>query len=83
MNIKLHGITEQIVEGAVKKGLAKTKTDAIVLGLVELDHKYKLTKYQEDEEDLTDARRILDEIKNQKKELLSLSEFKKRAKLRA
>jgi hypothetical protein len=78
MNVQLTGIADHIAESAVKKGLAKTKTDALVLGLVELDHRYKLTEYAEDQEDMADVRRILRDIQSGKEKLLTAKEFEKR-----
>lgn len=77
MNIKLSGITEEIVAGAIKAGIAKTKTDAIMVGLLELNNKYKLLERQEDEEDVRDAKRILSEIKSGKQKAYSKEEFEK------
>lgn len=81
MNIKLAGIPEQIMDGAIKAGLAKTKTDVLMLGLMELDHKYKLLEQMEDEEDLRDARRIMAEIKSGKRKVISAREFERRTGL--
>ncbi len=75
MTIRLSGIPEKIISGAIFAGLAKTKTDAITLGLLELDNKYKLLEQQEDAEDLRDAERIMAEIKQGKRTLLSAKEF--------
>ena len=79
MNIKLAGIPERIIEGAIHAGLAKTKTDAITLGLLELDHKYKLLEKLEDEEDIRESDRIMDEVKSGKQKLHSQKEFEKQA----
>lgn len=77
MNVRLEGIADRIAQGAIEKGLAKTKTDALVLGLVELDHRYKLTEYMEDKEDIADARRIVAEVQAGKQKLYTLDEFRK------
>jgi len=77
MNVKLTGIPEQIMQGAIKAGLAKTKTDALTLGLLELEHKYKLLEQLEDEEDVRDAKRILADIKSGKEKTYTLKEFEK------
>lgn len=80
MNLKLTGIAEQIMDGAVKAGLAKTKTDALMMGLIELDHHYKLLERLEDEQDVSDARRILREVKEGKQKLYSQKEFEEKLK---
>ncbi len=77
MNIKLAGIPERIIEGAIHAGLAKTKTDAITLGLLELENRYKLIEQLEDEEDVREVRRIEREIKQGKQKLHSQKEFEK------
>jgi hypothetical protein len=82
MNIRLDGIPENIVLGAIKSGLAKTKTDAILMGLMELDNKYSLLERIEDEEDVREAKRILAEIKSGKQKLISLEEFQRRTGMR-
>lgn len=78
MNVKLTGITEEIVAGAIKFGLAKTKTDAIVIGLLELNNRYKLLERKEAREDVKDAKRILREIKSGKQKIYSRKEFEKK-----
>jgi len=82
MNIRLDGIPENIVLGAIKSGLAKTKTDAILMGLMELDNRYSLLERLEDEEDVREARRILAEIKSGKQKVLSKKEFERRTGMR-
>lgn len=77
MQIKLTGYAEQIMQGAVKYGLAKTKTDALMLGLVTLDNKYKILERMEDEEDIREAERINEEIRTGKQKLYSSEEFSK------
>jgi len=78
MNVKLTGIPEQIIKGAIKAGLAKTKTDALTLGLIELENKYRLLERLEDEEDVRDAKRILSEVAEGKQKLYSAKEFEAR-----
>ncbi len=77
MQLKLTGFAEQIMQGAVKYGLAKTKTDAILLGLVALDHKYKILEKMEDDEDIRESDRILEEIRTGKQKLHTQEEFEK------
>lgn len=78
MNVKLHGIPEQIVDGAIKSGLAKTKTDALLLGLVELDNRYSLLERLEDLEDVAEIRAAARNVASGKERLLSQKEFEKR-----
>ena len=82
MNVKLAGIPEKIIEGAIGAGLAKTKTDAIVLGLIELDHKYRLLEKLEDEEDVRESRRITREVGEGRQKLYSVEEFGKETGLK-
>ena len=82
MTIKLSGLSEKIMEGAVKAGLAKTKTDAIMLGLVALDYKYSLLEQMEDAEDAREAERVSKEIKIGKQRLHSKKEFEKNTGLK-
>ncbi len=44
MNISMHfeGYTEKIIEEALRQGIAKTKAEALRLGLLELNDKYGL-----------------------------------------
>ena len=78
MNVRLEGIPEQIIASAMKLGIAKTKTDAIMLGLLALGDKYSLLERLEDEEDARDAERILREEKAGKRKLYNAKEFEKR-----
>ena len=78
MNIRLVGVPEQIIASAMKLGIAKTKTDAILLGVLALGDKYELLERLEDEEDARDLDRILREEKTSKRKLYSAKEFEKR-----
>lgn len=82
MNLKFTGIAEQIMEGAVKAGLAKTKTDALMMGLLELDHHYRLLERLEDEQDARDVDRIMREVKEGKQKLYTQEEFEKKTGIR-
>ncbi len=77
MNLRLTGVAEQIMVGAVRAGLAKTKTDAILLGLVELDHRYHLLERLEELEDVGESDRILREVREGKQKIYSKNEFEK------
>jgi len=82
MNVKLLGIPEQIMACAIKSGLAKTKTDALRLGLLELENKYNLLERYEDEQDVVDAKKILADMKSGKEKVYSLKEFEKETGLK-
>ncbi|HLC38240.1 MAG TPA: hypothetical protein VJI71_02195 [Candidatus Norongarragalinales archaeon] len=82
MNVKLSGIAEQIVESAVRSGIAKTKTDVLMIGLLELNNKYDLLERIENKEDLREAKRVLSEIRSGKQKLYSKKEFEKQTGLK-
>lgn len=77
MHVKLTGYAEEIMQGAIEFGLAKTKTDALLLGLVTLDHKYKILERMEEQEDVRESDRVWAEIKAGKQKTHSLEEFEK------
>ncbi len=52
LNVRFEGIMDRIIDDAIKKGLAKTKTEVLRMGLMELKNKYHLA-----EDDLTDEQR--------------------------
>ncbi len=52
MNVHFVGIMDRIIDDAIKKGLAKTKTEVLRMGLMELKNKYHLA-----DDDLTDEQR--------------------------
>ncbi len=79
--MKFEGIIDEILEKAVKSGLAKTKAEALRLGVLELNSKYHLirnTEALEDLEDLAEAKRISKLIKEGKMKLYTEEEFRKR-----
>ncbi|MEK6843103.1 MAG: hypothetical protein AABY04_01320 [Candidatus Micrarchaeota archaeon] len=49
---------DSILEEAVRQGLAKTKQEALRMGILMLDRQYNLLEKLEDEADLSDARKI-------------------------
>jgi len=51
VNVNFTGITDEIIQDAIRKGLAKTKTEVLRLGLFELKSKYHLA---EEEKELTE-----------------------------
>ncbi len=42
VNVKFVGLTDEIIQDAIRKGLAKTRTEVLRLGLFELKNKYGL-----------------------------------------
>ena len=42
VTVKFKGVIEDILENAVEEGIAKTKTEALRLGVLELANKYNL-----------------------------------------
>ena len=42
VTVKFRGVIEDILENAVERGIAKTKTEALRLGVLELANKYNL-----------------------------------------
>jgi|GEM_PF-2438506 len=52
LNVRFEGILNRIIDDAIRKGLAKTKTEVLRMGLMELKNKYRLA-----EDDLTDGQR--------------------------
>lgn len=80
--MKFEGLMDQILEEAVRQGLAKTKAEALRLGVVELDNRYDLIQNRkEEEEDLEYIRKAKKDITSGKLKLLSEKELK--AALRA
>ena len=69
VTMKFEGYIGSIMEAALKRGLAKTKAEALRLGLLELNDKYHLisTNLSEDEEDICELARIEQDV-NQGKE---------------
>ena len=70
MNISMHfdGYVEQVIDEAVKRGVAKTKAEAIRLGLLELDERFRLVRNAEEklelESDLREVSRIEREMRS-------------------
>ena len=75
IQVKFTGTMEQIIDAAIDEGLAKTKTEALRLGLIELNNKYALlSRGAEDELALRKMRQIDEELKKGKRKLLSEKE---------
>jgi len=75
MNISMHfdGFIEQIIEKMLEKGIAKTKAEALRLGLLELNDKYSLVGIDPElKEDLIEINRIEKDIKTGKEKVYSV-----------
>lgn len=75
MNISMHfdGFVEQIIEKLLEKGIAKTKAEALRLGLLELNDKYGLVGMDPElREDLIEIDRIERDIKSGKERVYSV-----------
>jgi hypothetical protein len=76
--MKFEGLIDQILTEAVRQGLAKTKAEALRLGVVELNNKYGLIQNStEDEEDAGYIKKARKEIAAGKLRLHSEKELKK------
>ena len=60
MNISMHfdGYVEQIIDEAVRKGLVKTKAEALRAGLLELNDKYGLVPALDELENIADIEEL-------------------------
>jgi hypothetical protein len=76
--MKFEGLIDQILSEAVRQGLAKSKVEALRLGVVELNNKYELIQNRiEEEEDIEYIKRARKEIATGKLKLHSEKELKK------
>jgi len=59
VNVQFKGIMEDILEEAERRGIAKTKTEALRLGVLELNNRYHLLERRVEElEDLQDVKEL-------------------------
>jgi hypothetical protein len=64
VNVQFKGVMEEILEEAKRKGIAKTKTEALRLGVLELNNRYHLLERRVEEiEDMQDIKE-LEEMKS-------------------
>jgi len=68
--VKFEGVIDAILEHAVKKGLAKTKVEALRMGVLELERRYHLLE-QEDELAVKKMQKIDAEIRSGKRKVMS------------
>ncbi len=80
VNVRFSGIVERILDLAVKKGLASTKTDALRLGVFELNNRYKLLQELEDAEDAARADAVMERVSAGKEKLYSEAQILKKLK---
>ncbi len=72
--VKFEGLIDQILDSAVKKGLAKTKVEALRLGALELNDRYNLLG-TEDEQDAMSIRKSRAKLLHKEISLLSEKEL--------
>lgn len=72
---------DKILDAAIKKGLVKTKSEALRLGVLELNNKYDLLRAaKEDEEDLEYIKLTDKKLKSGKMKLCTEKELKEALK---
>ena len=76
--MKFEGLMDRILDEAVRQGLAKTKMEAVRMGVIELDNKYNLTtEALEDREDIAYIRSARKKIASGSLRLRSEAELHK------
>ncbi|MFH0817290.1 MAG: hypothetical protein V1909_01515 [Candidatus Micrarchaeota archaeon] len=81
--IEITGFPELVLEKAVELGIARSKTDALRIGILELNDKFNLVERAEDELVARKIQKIEDEIASGKRKTESLEQvFKKYPHLR-
>ena len=80
VNVKFSGAVEKIIDEAISKGYASTKTEVLRLGLFELNNRYKLLEEMEDAEDIARADAIMERVVSGKEKLYSEKEILKKLK---
>lgn len=78
MNVRFVGMVEQIIDEAIRRGYAATKTEVLRLGVLELNNKYGFIAGQGDAEDIARADALMQRIVEGKEELISEKDFKKK-----
>lgn len=75
VNVQFKGIMEEILEEAKRKGIAKTKTEALRLGVLELNNRYRLLERRaeeiEDMEDIKELEEMKSDVRKGKAKLIS------------
>ncbi len=81
--IEVTGFPELVLEKAVELGIARSKTDALRIGILELNDKFRLVQNVEDELVAKKVQKIEEEIASGKRKTESLEQvFKKYPHLR-
>lgn len=79
VTVKFTGTLEDILERAVKEGLAQTKTEALRLGIFELNNRYNLLERAEEEKLLSSKMKAIEkDIQAGKTKLVTLTEMKRK-----
>ncbi|MEW6329798.1 MAG: hypothetical protein AB1468_06845 [Candidatus Micrarchaeota archaeon] len=76
--VELTGFAELVLEKAVELGIARSKTDALRIGIFELNDKYKLVESVEAELVARKIERIEEEIASGKRKTESLEDVLKK-----
>lgn len=81
VNVKFTGVIEEILDAAIQAGLAKDRTEALRMSVLELEHHYHLLEKEadakQDEEDVHAARVFLGKLKNGRAKLYSEKEVRR------
>ncbi|MBI5159396.1 hypothetical protein HY992_04710 [Candidatus Micrarchaeota archaeon] len=81
VNVKFTGIIEEILDAAIRVGMAKDRTEALRMSVLELDHHYRLlereAELQEEAEDVRDAKEFLKKLGKNEAKLHSEEEIRK------
>ena len=62
-NVQFTGLTDEIIEDAIRKGLAKTNVEVLRLGLFELKNKYGLVEGEPTEKERKMLAKFLSSLK--------------------
>ena len=81
MTVEFKGYLEAVVDEAIRRGIVKTRTEALRAGLLELADKYGLGEADDEAEVLEEGRRLEEEISKGRMKTYSKKEFEKRAGL--
>ncbi|MEW5955200.1 MAG: hypothetical protein AB1626_01515 [Candidatus Micrarchaeota archaeon] len=78
VNVDFEGVSKAILDGTIKRGYAKTKSEVLRLALLALNDKYGVIEAQEEVEDAKDVQRIDAEIAAGKQKWLSAKAFSRK-----
>ena len=76
--IEITGFPELVLEKAVELGIARSKTDALRIGILELNDKFGLVQNVEDELVVRKMKKISEEIASGKRKVETLDSVLKR-----